>query len=565
MRAFSTHGQTVLNTVVGALSAGFDVPLDRPGQRSLRRLHVLGKGLALFSGAIGSAALVGYVLRQKWIVQIAPSLPPMYPNAALALLAGTISVMGQDWDRRTSRAITSSAALMVTGIGTIGLALNVADADRTWFEALYPARFVVPTTPIGGRPVVETCIAFMLLGSSLLLSSSRRAPVVGQALAFAAAAIGFTAMVGYALGVDRRAAGSGLYVGMALHTAVGITALALAAITVRRPVGIVALLNDGGGAGRLSRRLIATAIATLFLVLVAGVVVYKFLPTTPMAQSLFSVLQVGAVGTLVLLPSAVLVRTERELRDRLDTSRRRTEDIADVGIMVESLTAEMAISPPGVPGWMIGVRYEPAWGHLGGDSLQILGPILPGGSTLLAVVDVAGHDAHSALVAYGLRTHIAALWERNASLCEIAASANQKLVRRQTTATAVLLRIPNDGAVIEVLNAGHPPPVHFHHRQPLLWTPTGPLLGMMGAEHSIRATSINDGDMIVICTDGLEEARSADRRPLGDQRLLDIARAYVNEPPKQVADALVDAALEHVVGRLEDDALVVVLRKEIGR
>ena len=531
----------------------------------MRRLYVFGKGLAWFSGAIGAAALVGYVLRQEWMVQIAPSLPPMYPNAALALLAGAFSVVGQDWGPRRNRAVTVSGALIVTGIGTMGLALNVADADHTWFEALYPANFVVPTTPIGGRPVIETCIAFMLLGSSLLLTSSRRAPVVGQVLAFAAAAIGFTAMVGYTLGVDRRAAGSGLYVGMALHTAVGITALGLAAITVRRPVGIVALLNDGGGVGSLSRRLAAVTSVTLFLVLVAGVVLYKFLPTTPMAQSVFSVLQVGAVGTLVLLPSAVLVRTERQLRDRLDASRRRTEDIADINTMVESITAEMAISPPGVPGWVVTVRYEPAWGHLGGDSLQIIGPTRPGGSTLLAVVDVAGHDAHSALVAYGLRTHIAALWERDASLRDIAASANQKLVRRQTTATAVLLCIPHDGTLIEVLNAGHPPPVHFHRREPSTWTPTGPLLGILGAEHSVHVASVHAGDLIVICTDGLEEARAPDRRPLGDQRLFDIMAAYADEPPEQVADALVDAALQHVVGRLDDDALVVVLRKESGR
>ena len=282
-----------------------------------------------------------------------------------------------------------------------------------------------------------------------------------------------------------------------------------------------------------------------------------------MAQSVFSVLQVGAVGTLVLLPSAVLLRTERELRDRLDASRRRTEDIADVDTMVESIIAEMAISPAGVPGWVVGVRYVPAWGHLSGDSLQILDPVTPGGSTLLVVVDVAGHDAHAALVAYGLRTHIAALWERGADLCEIAASANQKLVRRQTTATAVLLRIPHDGTLVEVLNAGHPPPVHIHNRQPVRWTPTGPLLGMIGAEHSVHATSVHAGDLIVICTDGLEEARAPDRRPLGDQQLLDILGAYANEQPQQIANALVDAALQHVAGRLDDDALAVVLRKEL--
>ena len=554
--------RTLLTRFMGALGVGIDVALDRPGQRSSRRLHVIGTGLAGFSGVIGGAVLVGYVVRQEWIVEIAPSLPPMYPNAALALVAGALAVVGAQWDRRGGRAVAAAAAWVVTGIGAVGLVLNLDGAGRTWFEALFPAGFVVPTTPVGGRPVVETCLALVMLGSSCTLSAVRRAPVVGQMLAFAAAAIGFTAIVGYVLGVDRRAVGSGLYVGMALHTAVGITALALAAIMVRRPVGMVAVLLDGGSTGTMSRRLTAVTGVTLFLILVTGLLLYRFLPTQPLAQSVFSVVQVGAVGALVLLPSAVIVRTERELRDRLDTSRRWTEDTTDIDTMVESITAEMAISSPGVPGWVIGVRYEPAWGHLAGDSLQVLDAVSPQGSTLLALFDIAGHDAHAALVAYGLRTHIAALWERGASLGEIAASANQKLVRRRTIATAVLMRFPHDGTTVEVLNAGHPPPVHIHRGKRSQWAATGPLLGLPRGDHSVHTTTVHTGDLIVIFTDGLEEARGPDHPPLGEQRLLELVAACAHEAPQRIADALVDVALEHAGRRLNDDALVVVLRKD---
>jgi len=349
---------------------------------------------------------------------------------------------------------------------------------------------------------------------------------------------------------------------MALHTSVGITALALAVIMVPRPVGIVALLLDGGGTGTMSRRLSAAALGTLLFILVTGLLIYRFLPTRPLAQSVFSVLQVATIGALVLLPSAVFVRTERELRERLDTSRRRAEDTADVDTIVESITADMAISSPVVPGWTIGMRYEPAWGHLAGDSLQVLDSVAPGGSTLLVLFDIAGHDAHAALVAYGLRTHIAALWERGISLREIAASANQKLVRRGTIGTAVLMRFPHDGSTVEVLNAGHPPPVHLHNRTPFRWAATGPLLGLAGANHSVDTTAVYTGDLVVICTDGLEEARAPDRRPLRDQRLLELIAACAHGSPQLVANALVDAALEHSGGRLNDDALVVVLRKD---
>ena len=364
--------------------------IDCPDQRSSRRLHSIGTGLAWFAGVIGAAVLVGYELRQEWIVEIAPSLPPMYPNAAVALVAGAAAVVGAQRARLAVRVAAAAGAWLILGIGATGLALNVAEAGRTWFDALFPAGFVVSTTPVGGRPVIEACLAFMLLGSSFVLSSARKAPIVGQALAVAAAAIGFTATVGYVLGVDRRGAGSGFYIGMAVHTAVGIMALALAAIMVPPPVGIVALLLDGGGTGTMTRRLSAAASATLLFVLVTGLLIYRFLPSRPLAQSVFTVLQVATIGALVLLPSAVFVRTERELRHHLDTSRRRDEDADDVDTIVESITAEMAISSPVVPGWTIGMRYEPAWGHLAGDSLQVLDAIAPGGSTLLVMFDIAG-------------------------------------------------------------------------------------------------------------------------------------------------------------------------------
>ena len=542
-----------------------DVPLDRPGQRSSHRMHVVGTALAWFSGATGAMVLVGYLTRQEWIVQIAPSLPPMYPNAALALIAGAVAVVGSQRNRPESRAAGAVAAWLVLAIGLVGLVLNAASADRTWFEALFPSGFVAPTTPIGGRPVMETCVALVVLGSTLVLNSARRAPLTCQVLAFAAMAIGFTAIVGFALGIDRRTTGSGLFIGMALHTAVGITALALAAVLAPRPVGIVALLLDGGGTGTMGRRLSAAAFATTTFVLVTGLLIYRFLPGRPIAQSVFSVVQVAIIGALVLLPSAVFVRTERELRDRLDATRRRSEDATDVDKIVESIIAEMAISSPVVPGWVIGTRYVPAWGHTAGDSLQVLEAVVPGGPTLLVLFDIAGHDAQAALVAYGLRTHIAALWEQEASVRTIAASANQKLVRRGTIGTAVLIAFAQNGKVVEVLNAGHPPPVHVHGHTSTRWTGTGPLLGLDGGDHFVHTIRVDSGELIVMWTDGLEEAHSSDRRQLGEQRLLELLAECSHEPPQRVADALVDAALEHSGGRLYDDALVVVLRKDPTR
>ena len=57
---------------------------------------------------------------------------------------------------------------------------------------------------------------------------------------------------------------------------------------------------------------------------------------------------------------------------------------------------------------------------------------------------MAGHDARAAILAYGLRSHIAALWEQGCGLEAIAASASMKLCRRSSIATAVFLEIAED-------------------------------------------------------------------------------------------------------------------------
>lgn len=168
----AADGGTISTGLMGAFSAGLDVPLDRPGQRSSRRVHLVGMVLACLSGAIGAVVLVGYAVREEWIVEIAPSLPPMYPNAALALLAGALSVVGAQSHRRGLNAVAAAAACAVFSIGAIGLVLDVGGAGRTWFEALFPSGFVVATTPVGGRPVIASCLALMLVGSTRRLSAA---------------------------------------------------------------------------------------------------------------------------------------------------------------------------------------------------------------------------------------------------------------------------------------------------------------------------------------------------------------------------------------------------------
>lgn len=525
------------------------------------RLQQIAGGLAWTVLAMGLLVLFGYAVGNARIVELSPSLPPMYPNAAVGLALGGAAVLAMRREGN-SRWVGAGCAIGLVTIGAVELILHLASAGPTWVEGLYRPNVVEATTSVGGRPVAETCIAFMLVGTALTLIALGRRPVVAQALGVAATAVGASAMVGFALGVDRRDLGGAVgVVGMALHTAAGIAFLGVATVLLRPNVGVVGQLFDGGVTGALSRRLTLVIAGTPLVLVTAGAVLIRLVSDESLALSVFSVIQVAVLGALVLVPSSVIVRTEWELRERLDTVQRRAESTDDLSAVVEAITTELSVTRPEIPGWETGMRYEPAFGHLTGDSVQVLRRTAPTPATLLAVFDIAGHGAQSAVLAYGLRTHIAALWENGAGLAEIAASANAKMLRRRTNATAVLVEVPDHSGEVRLVNAGHPPPLQVKGRKLTSWPRTGPLFGFPGVTHEVRTIPMAPGELLVITTDGLHEAQTGNRVLLGEERLAELIVTRRDDPPQRLADACVDLALEHTGGRLRDDALVVVARR----
>ena len=262
------------------------IVVDRPQvrERSALRIERWGVRLAWVAGVIGAAVAIGYLTRTGSIVKLSSGLPPMYPNAALGLICGAVAVLGS---RRSGpwRLVAGVAAGVVGVIGSVSLGLHIAGAERTWFEGLFPGDFVRATTPVAGRPAVETCLAFVLLAGALVSLVLRRAPLLGQACAVAGASVGFSAVAGYVLGVDRSDLGGHLvYVGMALHTGIGIALLGAAAVCVRPNVGFTAQLLDGGISGGVSRRVTLMVALAPALLLVAGVSLARVLPTEALSQ-----------------------------------------------------------------------------------------------------------------------------------------------------------------------------------------------------------------------------------------------------------------------------------------
>ena len=69
------------------------------------------------------------------------------------------------------------------------------------------------------------------------------------------------------------------------------------------------------------------------------------------------------------------------------------------------------------------------------------------------------------------------------------------------------------------------------------------------------------GDQVVIFSDGLSEALSADGEEFGDARILDVLERSPGNPPHEVVERLIGAVRQFACGATQnDDITVLVLR-----
>ncbi|MFJ9771382.1 PP2C family protein-serine/threonine phosphatase [Kitasatospora sp. NPDC101157] len=129
--------------------------------------------------------------------------------------------------------------------------------------------------------------------------------------------------------------------------------------------------------------------------------------------------------------------------------------------------------------------------------------------------------------------------------------------------TAVLLDIPDDGELVHLIDCGHPPPLLLRPEGLATLStrnPAPPLgLGELApVAYEVQTFPFRPGDRLLIYTDGVIEARDAQRRfyPLTER-----VTAWQTERPAVLLHHLRRDLLAHVGHRLDDDAAMVVVER----
>jgi sigma-B regulation protein RsbU (phosphoserine phosphatase) len=183
----------------------------------------------------------------------------------------------------------------------------------------------------------------------------------------------------------------------------------------------------------------------------------------------------------------------------------------------------------------------------------------------IAIADASGHGLPAALqvrdVYTGLRMGVA----RDFKIVRTVERLNRIINQSRMTTKFVSLfygEIEEEGNFIYV-NAGHPPPLHFHAKGVTTLKQTGMVLGPSAtASYSRGFLSLEPGDALLLYTDGMTEASDPKGREYGIERLKTAFLALKEKPADEIVRALVEKVGEYVRVRApEDDRTVVVVKR----
>jgi serine phosphatase RsbU (regulator of sigma subunit) len=223
-------------------------------------------------------------------------------------------------------------------------------------------------------------------------------------------------------------------------------------------------------------------------------------------------------------------------------------------------------APRSVPGFEMGHLYHAASGvvAVGGDFYDVIP--LDAGRLGVLIGDVSGHGPEAAELTSLVKSAIRSEALRLPSPQKVMGHANELVVHGAEPhefVSAFFGLIDGSTGEISYSIAGHPPPVIVRTDGSATLLPNGgSVLGAQGgAEYRTNDARLEVGDMLVMYTDGLVEARSPLGEVFGTERLLHACTSIMTEPAETVPESLFFSAFSFAEGHLADDIAVVALRR----
>jgi serine phosphatase RsbU (regulator of sigma subunit)/PAS domain-containing protein len=319
-------------------------------------------------------------------------------------------------------------------------------------------------------------------------------------------------------------------------------------MTSRRPF----ICNDTDADDRISTRIIGPE----------GIRSFMDLPIV-LGERPYGVLSVNATESRAFAERELRVLTEltRHAASALQNAIQFQQERHIAETLQQALIAD---DLPSVPGLELAALYQAAAGsQVGGDFYSAW--ILPDRRLALLVGDVSGKGVEAAGVTAMVRHMTEALSQHRASPGLLVSELNDLLCPRMPDGmlvTLVLAFISPETGELRWCRAGHPPPLIIDENgaQRALEDPDPPCGAFPGYAFRDHTTPFDEGDTLVLYTDGITEARRGGTE-LGEEGLSEALRAATGDTPAQLARSIYAAARTWCGGRLTDDVAIAIVRR----
>ena len=276
----------------------------------------------------------------------------------------------------------------------------------------------------------------------------------------------------------------------------------------------------------------------------------------------YALLALVIPALMTLRYGSVFLRHARLSEQRAQLEQRAQEVLVQEALAPKRWSARLAPEEvPEVAGFEVGTLYRAGTGMMAGDFYDI---VRTSGSRVAAVIgDVSGHGIEPSITAFQakhlLRVFLNQFRDPGQALEEL---------NRQLTATrpeefislAVVLFDPAAGT-LRYASAGHPPAFLLHGGEVRSLTATGPLIALTpDAEYGSREVPLESGDVVLLYTDGLAEARSGDQL-FGEERIAGLLRRDGNGDLQVLGKSLMEAAEDFARQPLTDDTAILAIRR----
>ena len=258
-------------------------------------------------------------------------------------------------------------------------------------------------------------------------------------------------------------------------------------------------------------------------------------------------------------------RLLREL-DQSESARQGLEQRATVVLGLSERLRLDDLAP--IAGLQIASALHAAEGVVAGDLLDVVQ--IDDCHVGLVIADVSGHGATAGLEAITLKDVIGTalrLGLNPAQALDVAAD-QARLDERFATCAIVIINVTT--GELSYANAGHLPPVVVPSQVAALTPadlvslePTGPLLSVLARGWDVGWGQLDAGQVLVLVTDGLLEARTVDGEEFGMTGLCNALRSDVAHDAASVVSALTDAARTYAANYRRDDVTVLAVMRDL--